>query len=65
MDHKKRIDKTVSFVAVNIAILTVSDSRRLSDDKSGDWIFEALKDITNILFVVNLISFLSFKRIQV
>ena len=36
MDHKKRIDKSVPFVAVNIAVLTVSDSRRLEDDKSGD-----------------------------
>ena len=36
MDHQKRIDKSVNFVAVNIAVLTVSDSRRLEDDKSGD-----------------------------
>ena len=36
MDHEKRIDKSVPFVAVNIAVLTVSDSRRLEDDKSGD-----------------------------
>ena len=36
MDHEKRIDKSVSFVAVNIAVLTVSDTRRLEDDKSGD-----------------------------
>ena len=36
MDHEKRIDKLAPFVAVNIAILTVSDSRRLADDKSGD-----------------------------
>ena len=36
MNHEKRIDKSVPFVAVNIAVLTVSDSRRLVDDKSGD-----------------------------
>ena len=36
MNHEKRIDKSVPFVAVNIAILTVSDSRGLEDDKSGD-----------------------------
>lgn len=36
MNHEKRIDKSITFVAVNIAILTVSDSRRLDDDKSGD-----------------------------
>ena len=42
MDHKKRIDKSVPFVAVNIAILTVSDSRRLADDKSGDLLARSL-----------------------
>ena len=36
MDHDKRIDKSVEFVAVNIAILTVSDSRKAGDDRSGD-----------------------------
>ena len=36
MDHDKRIDKTITFVPVNIAILTVSDSRRADDDRSGD-----------------------------
>ena len=44
MDHKKRIDKSVSFVAVNIAILTVSDSRRLADDKSGDLLVRSLTE---------------------
>ena len=28
MDHDKRIDKSVEFIPVNIAILTVSDSRK-------------------------------------
>ena len=36
MDHSKRIDQSASFVPVNIAILTVSDSRRTDDDRSGD-----------------------------
>ena len=36
MDHEKRIDKSASFLAVNIAVLTVSDSRRQENDKSGD-----------------------------
>ena len=36
MNHEKRIDKSLPFVAVNIAVLTVSDSRSLEDDKSGD-----------------------------
>ena len=42
MDHEKRIDKSVPFEAVNIAILTVSDSRGLEDDKSGDLLAERL-----------------------
>ena len=31
-----RIDETAEFIAVRIAVLTVSDSRSLSDDRSGD-----------------------------
>ncbi|MDB2638570.1 molybdenum cofactor biosynthesis protein B [Alphaproteobacteria bacterium] len=36
MDHDKRIDKSIKFLPVNIAILTVSDSRKADDDRSGD-----------------------------
>ena len=36
MDHDKRIDKLITFVPVHIAILTVSDSRKADDDRSGD-----------------------------
>ena len=36
MDHDKRIDKSITFVPVSIAILTVSDSRKADDDRSGD-----------------------------
>ena len=42
MDHDKRIDKSVKFVAVNIAILTVSDSRKATDDRSGDLLVERI-----------------------
>ncbi len=38
------IDESRPFVAVNIAILTVSDSRTESDDKSGDILVERLLD---------------------
>lgn len=31
-----RIDETAEFIAVRIAVLTVSDSRGLDDDRSGD-----------------------------
>ena len=36
------IDETLDFVAINIAILTVSDSRTPADDKSGDILVERL-----------------------
>ena len=35
MNHEKRVDKSIPFIMVNIAILTVSDSLRLKDDKYG------------------------------
>jgi molybdenum cofactor biosynthesis protein B len=31
-----RIDETAQFLPVRIAVLTVSDTRTLADDKSGD-----------------------------
>ena len=31
-----RIDETRDFISVRIAVITLSDSRRLADDKSGD-----------------------------
>ncbi len=44
MDHDKRIDKTIPFVPVNIAILTVSDSRKSDDDRSGDLLAGRVND---------------------
>ena len=44
MDHDKRIDKSITFVPVNIAILTVSDSRKADDDRSGDLLVERLQE---------------------
>ncbi len=37
-----RIDETKSFIPVRIAVLTVSDTRSLADDKSGDTLVERL-----------------------
>jgi molybdopterin adenylyltransferase len=37
-----RIDETKPFVPVNIAVLTVSDTRQLADDRSGDVLVERL-----------------------
>ena len=31
-----KIDKTIDFISVNIAVLTISDTRTFEDDRSGD-----------------------------
>ncbi len=38
------IDETRAFVPVNIAVMTISDTRKLSDDKSGDLLVQRLGD---------------------
>jgi molybdenum cofactor biosynthesis protein B len=37
-----RIDETRPFLAVNIAVLTVSDTRQIADDKSGQTLVERI-----------------------
>ena len=44
-----RIDEGRAFVAVRIAVLTVSDTRRLDDDKSGDTLVERLTAAGHVL----------------
>jgi len=39
-----KIDETIAFQAMNIAVLTVSDTRTEKDDKSGDLIAKMLTD---------------------
>ncbi|MEL6201847.1 MAG: molybdenum cofactor biosynthesis protein B [Pseudomonadota bacterium] len=39
-----RIDETRPFIALNIAVLTVSDTRELEDDKSGSTLVALLED---------------------
>ena len=39
-----RIDETKEFIAVRIAVLTVSDTRTLAEDKSGDTLVERLTE---------------------
>jgi len=38
-----RIDESIEFIAVRIAVLTVSDTRSLDDDKSGDVLVSRLE----------------------
>lgn len=44
-----RIDETREFIPVRIAVLTVSDSRGLSDDRSGDVLCERISEAGHIV----------------
>ncbi len=44
-----RIDETLEFVPVRIAILTVSDTRTLEDDRSGDVLVSRLQEAGHLL----------------
>jgi molybdenum cofactor biosynthesis protein B len=44
-----RIDETRAFVPVRIAILTVSDTRTLADDRSGDTLAERINSAGHVL----------------
>ena len=39
-----RIDDTRPFIPVNIAVLTVSDTRKAADDKSGDTLAKRIEE---------------------
>ena len=39
------IDKNRKFVSVNIAILTISDTRKLEEDKSGNFLVQSITDL--------------------
>ena len=47
MDHP--IDETITFVPVRIAVLTVSDTRTLENDTSGDTLAARIKEAGHIL----------------
>ena len=44
-----RIDESKQFIPVRIAILTVSDTRGLEDDRSGDTLVQRLTDAGHML----------------
>jgi len=46
-----RIDESKDFVPVRIAVLTVSDTRGLAEDRSGDVLVQRLQDAGHILAV--------------
>ncbi|MEI9993545.1 MAG: molybdenum cofactor biosynthesis protein B [Rhizomicrobium sp.] len=43
------IDESIAFVPVRIAIMTVSDTRSLADDKSGDTLAARIHDANHVL----------------
>ena len=43
------IDETLTFIAVRIAVLTVSDTRTAADDRSGDTLVERLTGAGHVL----------------
>ncbi|WP_323006724.1 molybdenum cofactor biosynthesis protein B [Pseudorhodobacter sp.] len=51
-----RIDETKPFLPVSIAVLTVSDSRQMSDDKSGDTLVARLTEAGHILAARSIIQ---------
>lgn len=44
-----RIDETLDFIPVRIAVLTVSDTRTEADDKSGDTLVQRLTEAGHVL----------------
>lgn len=51
-----RIDETKAFIPVRIAILTVSDSRKIADDRSGDTLVARLTDAGHTLAARSIIQ---------
>ena len=50
------IDETVKFFPVRIAVLTVSDTRDASNDKSGDTLEQRIKDTGHVLAARAIVS---------
>ena len=44
-----RIDETIDFIAIRIAVLTVSDSRSLAEDRSGDVLVDRIAKAGHLL----------------
>lgn len=51
-----RIDESLDFLPINIAVLTVSDTRTASDDKSGDVLARRIEDAGHKLAARNIIT---------
>lgn len=51
-----RIDKSITFQPVNIAVMTVSDSRTASDDRSGDLLSSRITEDGHVLAARTIIT---------
>ncbi len=51
-----RIDESRDFLPVRIAVLTVSDTRKLSDDRSGDILVDRVTTAGHVLSARNIVS---------
>lgn len=51
-----RLDETIDFIPVAIAVLTVSDTRALADDKSGDLLSQRLTEAGHVLAARQIVS---------
>ena len=49
-------DKKKEFIKVNIAVLTVSDSRTTETDKSGDYLFNSIQKAGHVCIERSLIK---------
>ena len=52
----KKTQLSPEFIAINIALLTISDSRRIENDKSGNLLQERISSIGHNLKVRNIIK---------
>lgn len=46
----KKIDKKIKFIPINICVLTVSDTRNINNDKSGDLLSRKIKESGHNLY---------------
>ncbi|MEM9371331.1 MAG: molybdenum cofactor biosynthesis protein B [Pseudomonadota bacterium] len=51
-----RIDETLDFLPVNIAVLTVSDSRSMDEDRSGDTLVSRLEEAGHLLVARDIVT---------
>ena len=58
-------DKTREFISINIAILTVSDTRTIDEDKSGDLLAQRVTDSGHLLASRSIVSDEKNKIVQI